>query len=367
MFVVNNEALNVERETLNFMIGIIGTGWGTRVQVPAFRAAGLPITALAARDAQKTAQQAHNLAIPFHTTDWRDLTGHPDVQVVSIVTPPNTHKEIALAALEAGKHVLCEKPMALNAGATLDMATAAQRHTAQFALIDHELRFLPSLQLAQQQVHSGALGALRHVETTVTGGGRADPNRAWNWWSDASQGGGLLGAIGSHQIDALQFLFGPVAAVSGVLNTFVAERSAPDGPRPVTADDYASLLVRFAQGGLGTVTMSVVAGHNELSRITAHFEDGALCFEAGRVLVARRGADWNDITPEDAVNVPADLRNGGEFHVGSVYLGHALKQALAGDDAALLPGATFADGHRIQQVLDAVRQSHHNNGGWIEI
>ncbi len=349
------------------MIGIIGTGWGTRVQVPAFRAAALPITALAARDAQKTVQQAHDLAIPFHPADWRALIQRSDVQVVSIVTPPSTHKEIALAALAAGKHVLCEKPMALNANETLDMATAAQHHTAQFALIDHELRFLPSLQLAQQQVHSGALGALRHVETTVTGGGRADPKRVWNWWSDEAQGGGLLGAIGSHQIDALQFLFGPVAAVSGMLNTFVADRPAPDGPRPVTADDYASLLVRFAQGGLGTVTMSVVAGHNEPSRITAHFEDGALRFEAGRVLMARRGADWNDITPEDTVDVPTDLRDGGEFHVGSVYLGHAIKQMLVGDDAALLHGATFADGHRIQQVLDAVRQSHRTNGGWITI
>lgn len=356
------------------MIGIIGTGWGTRVQVPTFRAAGLTITALAARDAQKTAQHAHDLAIPFHTVDWRDLLQHPDVQVVSIVTPPSTHKEIALAALEAGKHVLCEKPMALNAGETLDMATAAQRHTDQFALIDHELRFLPSLQLAQQRVHSGALGALRHVETTVTSSGRADPNRAWNWWSDESQGGGLLGAIGSHQIDTLQFLFGPVAAVRGVLNTFVAERPAPDGVRPVTADDYASLLVRFAQGGLGTVTMSVVAGHNEPSRITAHFEDGALRFEAGRLHIARRGTEWNDITPIHTVDVPDSLRansafqvGGGEFQIGTVYLGHALKQALAGDDAALLPGATFADGHRIQQVLDAVRESHGNNGGWITI
>lgn len=349
------------------MIGIIGTGWGTRVQVPALRAAGLAITALAARDAQKTAQQTHDLAIPFHTVDWGNLIQHPDVQVVSIVTPPSTHKEIALAALHAGKHVLCEKPMALNAGETLDMATAAQCHTDRFALIDHQLRFLPSLQLAQQRVHSGALGALRHVETLVIGGGRADPHRAWNWWSDEAQGGGLLGAIGSHQIDALQFLFGPVAAVSGVINTFVAERPAPDGPRPVTADDYASLLVRFAQGGLGTVTMSVVAGHNQPSRITAHFEDGALRFEAGRLLMARRGDEWNDITPEDTVDIPADLRTGGEFHVGSVYLGHALKQALAGDDAALLPGATFADGHRIQQVLDAVRESHRTNGGWIEI
>jgi len=346
-------------------VAIIGTGWGTRVQVPAFRAAGLPIVGLAARDEAKTAQQALELAIPFHTTDWRDLIERSDVQWVSIVTPPHTHKEIAIAALEAGKHVLCEKPMALNVGETTDMVTAAQRHNEQYAIIDHELRFLPSLQLAQRRVHSGDLGALRHVEVTVIGGGRADPNRAWNWWSDEAQGGGLLGAIGSHQIDLLQFLFGPVAAVNGMLNTFITERPGPDGPRAVTADDYASLLVRFAQGGLGTVTMSVVAGHNEPSRVTAQFEDGALRFEAGRLHMARRGDEWNDITPADAVTIPDSLRAGGEFHIGSVYLGHALKAALHNDNSALLPAATFADGDRIQRVLDAARTSHDNGGGWI--
>ncbi len=346
-------------------VAIIGTGWGTRVQVPAFRSAGLQIVGLAARDEQKTAQQAQELSIPLHTTDWRDLIRRSDVQWVSIVTPPSTHNEIAIAALEAGKHVLCEKPMALHAGETTDMVTVAQRRDDQFALIDHELRFLPSLQLAQRRIHSGELGALRHVEVTVIGSSRADPRRAWNWWSDAKQGGGLLGAIGSHQIDTLQFLFGPVAAVSAVLNTFVTQRPSSDEPRAVTADDYASLLLRFGQGGLGTVTMSVVAGHNQPNRLTAHFEDGALRWEAGRLHVARRGDQWSDITPADTVNIPDGLRAGGEFHTGSVYLGHAIKAALVGDNSALLPAATFADGDRIQHVLDAARSSHSNGGGWV--
>jgi predicted dehydrogenase len=348
-------------------IGIIGTGWGTRVQVPAFRSAGLDVVALAARDQQKTQQQAQDLGIPFATTDWRELLARPDVQFVSIVVPPSLHKEIALAAMDAGKHVLCEKPMAMNAAQTEAMVEAALAHPNLYAIIDHELRFLPALQLAQQRVHSGELGALRHVETTVIGGGRADPNRAWNWWSDETEGGGLLGAIGSHQIDTLHFLFGPITAVSGVLNTFVTERPAQDGPRPVTADDYASLLVRFGDGGLGAITMSVVAGVNEPSRLTAHFENGALRFESGRLLIAKRGAQWEDITPDDTVDIPQALQRGGEFQRGSVYIGHALKRALAGDCGALAPAATFQDGHRTQRVLDAVRRSHANGSGWIQI
>jgi predicted dehydrogenase len=347
-------------------IGIIGTGWGTRVQVPAFRAAGFNAVALAARNREKTIQQAQKLEIDFATDDWRKLLARDDVRFVSIVTPPNTHKEMAIAALQAGKHVLCEKPMALNTSETQAMVEAAQAHGGQYAIIDHELRFLPSFQLARQRVQRGDLGALRHVEVSVTTTSRADLNRPWNWWSDAEQGGGVLGALGSHQIDTLQFLFGPIAAVSGLLNTFIAERPSDRERRPVTADDYAAFLVRLKSGGLGTVSLSVVAGVDEPNRLTAHCEHGALRLQAGRILIAKRGDTFEDVTPPDSVNVPSSLRDG-EFQHGSVYLGHALKRALTGDCGALASAATFTDGHHVQQVLDAVRQSNQENGRWIDI
>jgi predicted dehydrogenase len=348
-------------------IGIIGTGWGVRAQAPAFKAAGLEVVALAARDQVKTERLAHELGIGFATNDWRALLARDDVQLVSIVTPPNTHKELAIAALEAGKHVLCEKPMALDASETQAMVDAARVHGTRYTLIDHELRFLPAIQLARQQVQQGNLGALRHIETTVIGGGRGDPQREWNWWSDAEQGGGLLGAIGSHQIDLIQFLFGPVAAVSGVTHTFIDHRPSETGARPVTADDYSAILVRLIDGGLGAITMSVVAGVNEPNRLTAHFEHGALRFEGGRLLRAERGGQLSDITPAHSVDVPEALAAGGDFATGTVYLGHALKRALGSDCGALAPAATFEDGHRIQRILDAVRQSSATSGGWVEI
>jgi predicted dehydrogenase len=349
------------------MIGIIGTGWGTRVQVPAFAAAGLKVGALAARDRDKTRREAEQAGIGFWTDDWRELLQRDDVQFVSIVTPPHTHREIAIAALRAGKHVLCEKPMALNADETQAMVDAAAQHSTQYAIIDHELRFLPSFQLARQRLERGDLGALRHVESSVLGGGRADPNRAWNWWSDAEQGGGILGAIGSHQFDALQWLIGPIAAVSGVTHTFIAERPGDDGPRRVSADDYSAVLLRFADGGLGSITLSVVAATSEPNRMTLQFEGGALRIEDWRVLEMRRGGDWRDVTPADTVDIPSQLADGGAFQRGSVYLGHALRNALSGDCTALAPAATWHDGHRVQQLLDAVRRSNRSGGGWIEL
>lgn len=348
-------------------IGIIGTGWGTRVQVPAFKAAGLPVVALAARDRARTEQQARELGIAFATNDWRELLARDDVQFVSIVTPPSTHREIAIAALEAGKHVLCEKPMALDASETQAMVDAAKAHGTLYTLIDHELRFLPAVQLARQQVQQGNLGTLRHIESTVLSASRNSPQREWNWWSDAEQGGGLLGALGSHQVDLLHFVFGPITAVSGLTNVFISERPSESGSRPVTADDYSAFLLRLPDGGIGTIAMSVVAAVNEPSRLTAHFEHGALRLEAGRLLRSEHGGEWSDITPPHTVEIPAALDAGGEFPRGTVYIGHAIKRALSTDCGALAPAATFEDGHRVQRVLDAVRQSQRSNSGWVEI
>ncbi|HEX6289198.1 MAG TPA: Gfo/Idh/MocA family oxidoreductase [Herpetosiphonaceae bacterium] len=347
-------------------IGVIGTGWSTRVQIPAFRAAGLEVVALAGRNRDKTRRLAQEQNVGFATDDWRDVLRRDEVRLVSIVTPPNLHKEMAIAALEAGKHVVCEKPMALDANETKAMVEAARRHSQLFTLIDHELRCLPSLHLARRQIQSGSLGALRHVEATIIGSSRSDPSRPWTWWSDAEQGGGVLGALGSHMIDQIRFLLGPIAAVNGLTHICIRERPGDTGPRAVTADDYSALLLRLANGVPGTITMSAVAGVAEPTRMTAHFERGALRIEAGRLLLSEGGSDFRDLTPTDSVDIPDELR-GGEFPRGSVYLGHALKRALNGDLTALAEAATFVDGDRVQRILDAARRSSATNGGWIGI
>lgn len=346
-------------------IAIIGTGWGTRVQIPAFRAAGLNVVALVGRDRAKTQRLAQDLDIGFATNDWREVLGRSDVRLVSIITPPNLHREMAIAALEAGKHVLCEKPMAMNTGETQAMVAAAAAHNQSFAIIDHELRCLPSLQQARQQVESGRLGKLHHIEGIVSGGSRRDPSRPWTWWSDANQGGGVLGAMGSHMIDTIQFLFGPIVAVNSLTHTFIRERPGDHGSQPVTADDYAALLVQLHNDAIGAITLSSVAGVNEPTRLTAHFEKGALRIETGRLLLSE-GESFVDATPADTIDVPPKLAET-EFPRGSVYLGHALKRALSGDRTALDSAATFADGDRVQRVLDAARRSNEARSGWIEI
>jgi predicted dehydrogenase len=336
-------------------IGIIGTGWGARVQVPAFRGVGLEVTALAGSQAAKTARIAGELGVAWHTDDWRALLARPDVDVVSIVTPPSLHRAMAVAALEAGKHVLCEKPTALDAAEAEAMLAAASARPAQLALIDHELRFLPALRLARDLIAQGAIGAVRHAEARAVNGSRRDPLRPWSWWSDAAQGGGILGAIGSHQIDTLRYLLADeVVAAVGHARAFIAARPDDTGaPRAVTADDYAAATLRFAGGAAATILASAVAPADEPNSATIYGAAGALRFVGGRLLRSD-GGEFADITPAHSLPFPAAIA--GDFPQGTVYLGAALRAALAGDTAALAPAATFADGLATQRALDMIRE-----------
>lgn len=343
-------------------VGCIGTGWSTRVQIPAFRSAGLEIAGLAGHSAEKTRAKAAELDVPAFDT-WQELIAS-DVDLISIVTPPGLHREMTLAALAAGKHVICEKPTALNAVEAAEMLAAARQHPDRITLIDHELRFLPGLQTMRAMIRRGEIGEPRHIISTVIGSSRADASRQWNWWSDAEQGGGLWGAIGSHQIDTLRFLWGEIDAISATLHTFISERSADDGMRAVTADDWTAAQLRFANGGIASLVLSLVAPVNEPNTLTIYGSEGALRLRGLQLEVAAKSGEWQDRTPEQSVEIPLGIE--GNFPVGSVYLGHALRAYSDGDAAALAVGATFEDGLRNQQVLDAGYHSHERGGGWVQ-
>lgn len=345
-------------------VGIIGTGWGARTQVPAFRMAGLTVVGIAGRDAERTRRLGGQLGVePFD--DWRGLIARPDVDLVTIVTPPAEHLEMALAALEAGKHVLSEKPTALNAEEAGKMAEAARARPGQFALIDHELRFLPSWLLAREG--RGEIGQVRSAEVRYASPSRGDPARAWTWWSDVAQGGGVWGAAGSHFVDALRYLVGEIHEVQAVLWTFIAERPSDGGTKFVTSDDFAAVHARLEGDVLGTMVFSVVAGLDEETTLTLHGERGAIRLAGEDLLVAKTGGEWKTRHRGTPLDVPGNS-SGGPFGSGTVYLGRALAAALnGGDREALSPAATFEDGLAQQRVLDAGRRSHGNGGRWEKV
>jgi predicted dehydrogenase len=346
-------------------IGIVGTGWGARVQVPTFREAGLDVVAIAGFHRNKTHEVADGLGVRAHD-HWRELVTARDVDLVSVTAPPYEHREIAVAALEAGKHVLCEKPTTLSPLEAEHLVTAAKRRPEQIALIDHELRFLPAWREARSRIGSD-VGRIRYAEMRYSSPARNDTTRAWNWWSDASRGGGIWGAVGSHFVDAIRYFGAEIDAAQALLHTIVAQRPFGDGTRAVTSDDWASVDLRLHDGGVTSIELCAVSsGPDEPSVLTIHGDRGAMRFIGEEVLLSQNRAPFQRIAGGSLEQRPGNSP-GGAFGTGTLHLGRALRAAMdEGDRNALAPAATFEDGLMQQRVLDAARRSS-VNGGWATV
>lgn len=343
-------------------LGIVGTGWGARVQIPTFREAGLNVVAVAGHDRDKTRKLASELGLRAHD-DWRSLVAADDVDLVSIATPPSEHRQMAIAALEAGKHVLCEKPTALDVREAEELVAAAKSHADRITLIDHELRFLPSWRETRARI-GGDIGAVRYAEVRYASPARGDRSRGWNWWSDAGRGGGIWGAVGSHFVDALRYFGMEIESASATLRTLIDQRPVEGGElRDVTSDDFAVIHLRLGGGASAAIHLSTVStGPDEPASLTMHGERGAIRIIGEEILLSQKNAPFTRIAGGPLESRPGNSA-GGAYGSGTLHLGRALKAALDdGDRSALAPGATFEDGLMQQRVLDAARASSANGG-----
>ena len=347
-------------------VGIIGTGFARTTQLPAWRACeGARVVAVASGHRENAEAAAREFGIPFVASDWREVVAREDVDLVCVVTPPVTHEEMASAALRAGKAVLCEKPMALDASEAGRMCAAA-RDAGRLALIDHELRFLPARRLMREMILGGEPGRVRHAKFHFRADSRAAAERPWDWWSDERAGGGALGAIGSHAVDTLHWLLGTnVSHVSAVLSARVASRRDPatGEARRVTADDEASLLVNFADGGAaegatGVVSISMAEAGAPEHVVEVFGTAGALKVTgAGELWRARVGeGSWQRVETEAAPPAPG-LRDN-EWSRGFTAFAREMVAALRDGRTEVEGAATFEDGRRTQLVLDAARAAH---------
>jgi predicted dehydrogenase len=346
-------------------IGIIGTGFARTTQIPGFRdCMGAQVVAIASRNRERVEAIAKEFDIEHVANDWQELVRHPDVDLVSIVTPPSTHMEIALAALEQRKAVLCEKPMALNAAEAERMVEKA-RAAGVLALIDHELRFLNSRRVMRGMLQTGAIGAVRHCNYVFRSDYRGIADRAWDWWSDETMGGGALGAIGSHVVDSFRWILSAeVTKVLGMLTTHIKQR--PDkagGMRVVTTDDEAKLLFRFSDGphtenATGAASISVVESGKYENRLEVYGSKGALMVEeTGELWLSPTGSGaWRPVQVEQD-HMARGMREG-SWSRGFTAFSIAICEALRAGKTTVKDAATFADGYRVQLVLDAIRASN---------
>ena len=355
-------------------IGIIGAGFARTTQIPAFKAcAGARIVSIASAHRENAEKVADEFRIRHVANDWRELVARADVDLVSIVTPPATHMEITLAALDQGKHVICEKPMAMNADEARKMSERAEQ-AGVLALIDHELRFLNSRRMMHAMLHGGAIGTVRHCNYVFRSDYRGVLDRQWDWWSDESMGGGTLGAIGSHAIDSFRWLAETeISQVACMLSTHIAER--PDkttgAMRPVTTDDEAKLLFRFADSALtknstGAALLSVVESGGYENRLEVYGSTGALMVEeTGELWHSPVGSGaWRPV-PVDQDPMATGMR-AGSWSRGFTAFSSAIIEALQEGKTTVEGAATFTDGLRVQLVLDAARVSN-KSGCWASV
>jgi predicted dehydrogenase len=292
--------------------------------------------------------------------DGVELARCAEVDLVIVSSTPDSHARYAIAALEAGKHVLCEKPMALDAYEAAQMLAAAGQRPELLAWVDHELRYEPNRRRARELIRSGAIGVVRHIEVLLKpylrGDGRPQAADApWTWWFDGARGGGILGAVGSHLIDLCRFWTGSeVAYVAGLVETFVTERTDEGGvKRPVTGDDFTSSVLRMASGAVATITLSTVAHHGpgHLAQVTG--SEGTLLLTGETKLeFAKAGGPLEDVsTPDDLWEKTKPNNMWARSFV------RVLRDMVGVIGGAVAQGepATFQGGWRVQRVLDAIR------------
>jgi predicted dehydrogenase len=304
--------------------------------------------------------------IPDVALDYRQVVSRPDIDIVSVATPNAYHEEISIAALRAGKHVLCEKPIATSlAGARrmAEVAAASGRRTS----VNFRYRWVPAALFLKDLVAGGELGEIYHIFMNYLNGGLADPNRPIRWrQTKAESGSGNLGDLGSHMIDMAHWLVGPMSRVCANLTTFTPERPLVGGGRArVDVDDAASMLVDFASGARGTITASGCAiARGNYQRVELHGTKGSAIYEiesrdaSGDRLLVCLGAAQARHRGYATIPVPAE-----HARVTASQPFFDLVQAIREDREAPV---TFVDGLRAQEVIEAAEISDRESR-WVSL
>lgn len=355
-------------------IGIIGSGFARSTQIPGFLfCPNTEIVSIASRSLENAERTAKEFNILHFTDNWRETVERDDIDLISIVTPPIYHREMSLAALESGKAVLCEKPMAMNAAEAKEMLNKANEKGL-LALVDHEMRFVNGKRLAQEMMRRGDIGKIRHAKYFFCNAMRGNADLPWTWWSDLEFGGGALGAIASHTIDSFRwFLDTEISSVFCQLNTHIKQRpfAAKAELKQVTSDDETLMILRFAENELtedatASVSLSMVEAGNYRNTVEFFGTKGAIRIEDG-------GEIWlADITENiwkpveiDLGEVAPQMKAGG-WSRGFTNFAKDIVAAIQEGKIAVENAATFEDGYKVQIVLDAARESN-ENGAIVKI
>jgi predicted dehydrogenase len=338
---------------------VVGTGFGCRVHVPALRNAGFDVVALVGRNKDRTTRRAERVGVPTVCTSLRTALELPNADAVTVATPPDTHAPLTIEACEARRHVICEKPFALDRiEASQMLAAAARAHVTH--LVGHEFRWAPERALVARALDAGAIGEPRTFSLVEYVPLVSDPETPMpSWWFDPARGGGWLGASGSHVVDQVHTWFGEIASVSASLPRVGARRNGAEDSfvvRLSTVSGVHGVLQQTAASWTaGAVGVSIVAGTEGTIEVTA---DGVWLSNRGRRQILPIPDDL--ALPASSVATDDPRERFTHLELGPyTRLCEAFRAGVAAetDATTAVPVPTFADGLAEMRVLDAIRAS----------
>jgi predicted dehydrogenase len=336
---------------------VIGTGFGARVHVPALRAAGFTVEALVGTDPDRTARRAARADVPRALTSVEDALDVPGVVAATIATPPHLHARLVIAALRAGKHVVCEKPFALDvaeAAAMLEEAEAA----GVTHLVGHEFRWATERAVVGRAIAEGLIGEPRFVSSVQYVPLAADPDATLPpWWFEPGAGGGWLGASGSHVVDQVRTWLGEFDTLSATLDVV--------SDRDVAAEDAFTIRFTLESGAVGVVQQTAGAWGPPTGMTRVAGTAGTVWIDDGVAWIATRlGAEPLPVPPELVLPAAPEVSDDPRHRYTHLELGpytrlcEVLRAGVEGRPVrAPVAVPTFADGFECMRVLDAVRAS----------
>lgn len=380
--------------TLN--VAVIGYAFMGRVHTSGWQQAGkffgtpARVTHVVGRNREATQAFADAFGVPNVLTDWREAVADPDIDVIDICTPGDSHVDIAIAALEAGKHVLCEKPLANTVAGAERMAAAAEAASARGirSMVGFSYRRTPALSYAKRLVDEGRIGDVRHIRAQYLQDWISDPEFPLVWPLDKdAAGSGALGDIGAHIIDLAGFLTGHrLTGLTGITETFVKRRpklaaqtgglsaTGSDEYGDVTVDDAAAWVARTDRGALATFEATRFAvGRRNAMRIELNGSKGSLAFDFER-MNELEFFDFADPAPEAGfrrilVTDPEHPYMGAWWPPGHGVgyehaFTHEVHDLVDAIEAGRDPEPSFADGLEVQRILAAIESSE---GNWVDL
>jgi predicted dehydrogenase len=361
-------------------VAVVGTGFGQKIHIPGFQIHHrTEVVAVYHRDldkAQAIAQStrssdaaSHPLPHACNTLD--EIVSLPDVDAVSIATPPFLHYNMAKTVIQAGKHVLLEKPTTLNVAEAVELYHLAQARGI-FTALDFEFRFVPAWQRFAELLADGYVGQIRFIKIDWLVPSRADANRPWNWYARKDQGGGALGAIGSHLFDYLAWLFPPVKRLSAHLSTTITTRpdSATGEAKPVDADDTCNLILELADGTPCQAALSAVTYQGRGHWIEVYGDRGTLVLGSDnqkdyvhdfRLWASQNGEPLADVEIPQRLAFPATYPDGRL----APFL-RVIDRWMQAIDQGKSLTPSLREGVYSQLLMDLTHQSHQTRA-WVEV